>query len=191
MDQIMIKDLCKSYGGVPVLQHLSHAFPIGRASCVMGPSGCGKTTLLRLMAGLEKPDSGQLLNIPGRLSMVFQEDRLCEDFSVERNLRLTAVPGLSRDALSSCLEDLVLPDSLSLPVRSLSGGMKRRVALARALLAPYELLLLDEPFKGLDEATKSQVLSVLPTYTAGKTVILITHDPAEADALAAPVLCLG
>ena len=142
----------------------------------MGPSGCGKTTLLRILLGLETADAGTITGLEGRrMSAVFQEDRLCENVSAVSNLRLVN-PALSRRAAEAALTELGLGEALSQPVREFSGGMKRRVAILRALLAEFDLLLADEPFKGLDEETKRQTMAYFAEHTRGKTVILVTHE---------------
>ena len=168
----------------------SAAFPQGKTTCVMGPSGCGKTTLLSLLLGLERPDSGEITGLSGlRKSAVFQEHRLCEDVSAAANLRLVA-PRLSRQEAEALLAGLGLGDSLRQPVREFSGGMKRRTAILRALAAPYDVLFADEPFQGLDQDTKGLVLDYWREQTRGKTVILVTHDLAEAEALGDHILSL-
>lgn len=157
-------------------------FPPGNVTCIMGPSGCGKTTLLRIILGLNS-----LTTAPSR-----DRSALCPQFfrrtASSRTFPLSPTPlwsapkgtGRSRRHLTA----LGLADSLSLPVRALSGGMKRRVSIARAVLAPGPLLVLDEPFTGLDRTTKAVVLDYLKRYTQGRTLLLVTHDPAERDALA-------
>ena len=187
---IELREVSKAFGYKQVLQGFSHTFPQGKLTCVMGPSGCGKTTLLSLLLGLERPDSGEIRGMEGqRLSAVFQEDRLCENAGAVSNIRLVN-PALSKAAAEDMLEELGLGDSLRQPVRTLSGGMKRRVAILRALAAEYDVLLCDEPFKGLDEATKAQVMDYFLGKTQGKTVILVTHDPGEAKSLGGELLLL-
>ena len=155
--------------------------------CLMGPSGLGKTTLLRCVAGLETPDAGAVTGVPRRLGYVFQEDRLCDNFSAVANIRLVTGRTLPEKAILQHLEELGLSDSVRLPVSQLSGGMRRRVAILRALLAEYDLLFLDEPFKGLDRETKETVMADTRRRCAGRTVLLVTHDVAELDAMGAVV----
>ena len=184
---IRIDNLCKSYGEKRVLDHLTCAFPEGRATCILGPSGCGKTTLLRLIAGLEAPDSGAISGAAHKkISAVFQEDRLFMDLSAERNVLLTARSGFARADAHALLRELGL-DSMPVPVRGFSGGMRRRVAIARALAAEYDLLLLDEPFSGLDGDTRTQVIDVIRARSAGKTVLCVSHDETDAARLGAEV----
>ena len=187
---IELRGVSKAFGEKQVLQNVSHLFPEGKLTCVMGPSGCGKTTLLSLLLGLEAPDSGEILGMEGqKLSAVFQEDRLCENTTPVSNIRLVN-PSLSKEEAQGMLRDLGLEGSLGQPVRTLSGGMKRRVAILRALGAPYDTLLCDEPFKGLDEATKEQVMATFLERTQGKTVLLVTHETKEAQALGGELLLL-
>ncbi len=178
---IVVSRLYKSFGDKPVLRDFSAVFPGGALTCLMGPSGCGKTTLLRILMGLEKADAGSVTGLPRRLSAVFQEDRLCEGFSAVSNIRPVTGRSIPAAVIESHLLALGLGGSLSLPVREFSGGMKRRVALARAVLARWELLFLDEPFKGLDEDTRRAAAAYLREHTAGRTVIMVTHDPAEVE----------
>ena len=155
---IQFEHVSKSYGKTPVLKDLNFTIPDGQFVVLIGPSGCGKTTLLSLLLGLEQPDSGRVLGMEGRRkSAVFQEDRLCENAGAVSNLRLVN-PTLTREEAEAMLRDLGLGDSLRQPVRTLSGGMKRRVAILRALCAPYDVLFCDEPFKGLDEGTKGRAM---------------------------------
>ncbi len=177
---VTVKNLRKFFGDKAVFRDFSHTFPQGKTTCVMGPSGCGKTTLLNLLLGLELPDSGEISGMEGkRKSAVFQEDRLCESNGAVSNLRLVN-PSLSRRQAEAMLSELGLSDSLRQPVREFSGGMKRRVAILRALCADWDILLADEPFRGLDRAGKERVLEYFQQKTAGRTVILVTHDPDEA-----------
>lgn len=187
MTDLTLENICKKYGEKTVLQDVSFVFPGGRRTCIMGPSGCGKTTLLRIILGLETPDAGTMTGRPERLSAVFQENRLFEDFSALSNVAAVCSKE-DKGKIEEHLTALGLGDSLTKPVRTLSGGMKRRVAIARAVLAPGELMILDEPFTGLDKDTKAVVLEYLKTHTQGRTLILVTHDPAERDALAHRVL---
>ena len=173
-------NVSKGFDGRPVIRDFSARFLPGSRTCLMGPSGCGKTTLLRLLMGLETPDGGQIRIPKGtRFSAVFQEDRLLNRLTAAANVRLAArVPAAQAEEL---LLALGIPlESLSLPVSAFSGGMKRRVALCRALLAEYDVLTLDEPYKGLDEETRARVMRLVEAHTAGRTVILVTHTLEEA-----------
>lgn len=174
---IVLDRICKSYGVLPVFSAFSHEFTAGRAHCISGPSGSGKTTLLRLVAGLEKPDSGKITGAESKkISAVFQEDRLFENLSAEKNVLLTAKPGFSRRDAAALLHRLGIADEKK-RVAEFSGGMKRRCAIARALAADYDILILDEPLAGLDEGSRRAVLTVIGEENAGRTLLCATHLP--------------
>ena len=188
---IVLSNICKSFGENRVLDRLNWRFPGGQISCVQGPSGCGKTTLLRLIAGLEAPDSGEIRGADGKkISAVFQENRLLENLTAEKNILLTARPGFTRTDARKLLNELGLSDTAQRRTCELSGGMQRRVAVARALAADYELLLLDEPLTGLDDDARLRVLRRIQADLNGRTAIWITHDPDAAALLNAPLLRL-
>lgn len=173
---IVLENLCKSYGDHIVLNKFSAVIPAGQATAIMAPSGCGKTTLLRILMGLEQADSGSISGLSHKkISAVFQEDRLCKNLSPVSNIRLVA-PELKKSDIIAAMEQVGLTGCFSQPVRELSGGMKRRVAILRALLADYDILFLDEPFKGLDADTRRLVAADTRKKSAGKTVVLITHE---------------
>lgn len=181
---IRVDHVWKSYGSSPVITDFSYCFPEGKTSCIMGESGCGKTTLLRMMLGLEQPDKGEITGVPfGKLSAVFQEDRLCENLSAQANIRLVCREKFREDELAQAMAAMRLKDTDTdaghKPVRELSGGMKRRIAILRALFADAECIIMDEPLKGLDEETKIAVIGVIRQYTEGKTLIVVTHDKEE------------
>ena len=184
-----VKDLCKAYHGRPVLQNLSFAAGVG-ITAIWAPSGAGKTTLLRLLLGLEKPDGGRLVGTDLRWSAVFQEDRLLEGLDAAGNLRFALGPVYDTRAAEAMLEELGLADVGSKPVGAWSGGMKRRLALARALLSPCDALVLDEPFTGLDPEIRARCWEQVRRYTAGKPLVLSSHDPADARALEAEIFRL-
>ena len=190
---LVVKDLRKSYGGQVVLDGFTHTFPDGRVTAIVGRSGCGKTTLLRLIAGLERPDGGSVRGVPeGGVSMVFQEDRLPPQLTAAGCLRCVLKKSPERDGrIDAALRALGLADDLDKPVSEFSGGMRRRVALARALLFPSNLILLDEPFKGLDAATRQAAVDFARPLLAGRTALLVTHDPEDAAAFSAEVVRLG
>lgn len=177
---IVVQNLCKSYGALQVLHDYSNTFPHGKVSCITGSSGRGKTTLLRILMGLEQPDSGTIAGLSDvRISAVFQEDRLCENLSALSNLRLVLPNHPGKELLITELAKVGLPDCAEKPVRELSGGMKRRVSIVRALLAEFDVLFLDEPFKGLDADTYALVTTYVKENIQGKTVLLVSHDPRD------------
>ena len=178
--EIAVKHLCKSFGGRTVLRDLTFTAGPG-ITAVMAPSGTGKTTLLRILLGLERPDSGTVEGLAGkRLTAVFQEDRLLEHLSAEGNLRFVLGRVYDPAAARALLDRLGLPDTGAQPVREFSGGMKRRLALARALLAPFDALALDEPFTGLDRENRDLALACIRETAGDRPVLLVTHDAAAA-----------
>ena len=178
---LIIDNLSKSYDGHVVLNGLSHVFPHGTTTCVTGRSGCGKTTLLQLVAGLETPDGGHIDGVPeGGIAMVFQEDRLPPRLDAADCLRCVLKKSPRREArIAEALAALDLATASEQPVREFSGGMRRRVALARALLFPSPLVLLDEPFKGLDAGTRKRAVEFTLPLLTGRTTLLVTHDPED------------
>lgn len=187
---ICITNMTKSYGEKLVFKDLNITIGSGKITCVMAPSGAGKTTLLRIMMGIEKPDSGSIVGLSDqRFSAVFQEERLCEDMTAIGNIRLVN-PSLTPARIRNELQRLGMHGSEKQPVSELSGGMRRRVSILRALLAEYDVLFMDEPFKGLDSALKKDVITYVLEKTRGKTVIVVTHDRGEADLLRAEMIHL-
>ena len=185
-------DIHKSFGNNTVLNGFSHCFKNGTVTAVLGKSGCGKSTLLNILMGLIKPDSGEVLCPENcRLSAVFQEDRLCENLTASANIRLVTGKRFSKGEIAAELEKVGLVGCENKPVRTLSGGMKRRAALLRALLAEYDVLFLDEPFKGLDIDTKKSVMEYCREKISGKTVVLVTHDETECEFFADEIIRLG
>lgn len=184
-------NIYKSFGEKQVLRGFSNVFEEGTVTAVMGPSGCGKSTLLSVLMGLLEADSGEV--IPRgefRRSAVFQEDRLCENLTVSANIRLVTGKKFTKEQIDGELSAIGLAGCGKTPVRELSGGMKRRAALLRALLAEYDILFLDEPFKGLDEETKETVMRFCREKTQGRTVIMVTHDSSECEFMADKVIRL-
>ena len=172
------------YGEKTVLSSLSLRLDAPGRYAVLGPSGCGKTTLLRLIAGLEKPTSGRISIDPVlRMAICFQEDRLLPWKTALQNVAL-ACPG--RDSESRArhwLAQVGLEGECDALPGALSGGMKRRVALARALAAEAPALLLDEPFRALDEQTHALMRSLVLKQTDGRFLLLVTHDPRDAEGM--------
>ena len=183
-------DISKSFDNKEVLRNFSYDFKNGSRTCIMGASGSGKTTLLNVIMSLVDADSGEILDRFSDIAAVFQEDRLCEPYSAVHNVFAVTGKAVPESDVVALLGELGLAGSEYLPVHTLSGGMRRRVALARALLAKNDLLLLDEPFKGLDEETRVRVIEVLLKYSVSKTVIVATHDIRDAKALDAEIINL-
>ena len=179
-----VKDVFKSFGGKKVLVGLNCRFSEG-VNAVTGPSGCGKTTLLRIIAGLEKADAGEVL-FDGKttrppVSFVFAEPRLFQWLNAADNAACVSSSGMKagREKAAEYLSALGLGEALRLMPSELSAGMAQRVQLVRAVISLDEggnLLLLDEPFRGLDPASKERAAEFILSHTAGKTVVCITHD---------------
>lgn len=183
---IKVTNLWKSYGNLHVLQDFSCVFPEKKTTCIMGESGCGKTTLINILLGLETPQSGHIEGItPGTVSAVFQENRLCENLSAAANLRMVCKKRPQDDELERMFEAVKLYGIHKKPVKELSGGMRRRVAILRCLAVDFPCMIMDEPFKGLDEETRRETISYILKKAAGKTLIVVTHDEKETKLLKA------
>ena len=155
----------------------------------MGPSGCGKTTLLRVALGLQHPDAGSVSNRFACPASVFQEPRLLPWRTALENVNLVLSDGPgTREEARGWLERLELGDAAELYPTELSGGMQQRVSLARALAAGPDLLVLDEPFKGLDEALRTRMTALISQALPEAAILLATHSEAEAEALGCRVL---
>ena len=186
---VRVEGLSVELGDTRILEGLDFSVPAGGRLCVMAPSGSGKTTLLRLLAGLVAPCAG-MADAPGQSSMEFQEARLIERASALDNVLLFARDGVSCGEACELLAALLPGVSLDVPVCELSGGQRRRVELARALLAPGDRVLLDEPFAGLDAAAHIQAAEIVLGYLGGRSLIVATHDAHDADLLNAALLSL-
>lgn len=163
----------KCYKGRTVLEDVSGCFERGQTYFFRTPSGSGKTTLFRLIAGLEEPEEPACVRRLGsKITMVFQEDRLCEEYNALVNVDMvTGNREKSREHLRLLLEE----EDLGRPCRELSGGMKRRVAIARAVAAGGDVILLDEPYGGLDGESRRRVERYLHAFGACSAVLLATH----------------
>lgn len=178
-----LKSVSFAYGEKRVVDNVSLAVGAGEKIALMAPSGAGKTTLLRLAAGLIRPHSGEVTGIPATgVGMVFQEDRLIPHLSILDNIAFVA-PWRESGELLRLLDALGLGDEAQSVPSQLSGGMKRRAAIARAIAPGSRLVLLDEPFTGLDAATKEIAARFIVEHTSGAAVIAVTHDTEEAHLL--------
>lgn len=200
---IYLKNICKSYNEQKVIDEFSYTFERGGHYCLMAPSGAGKTTLLKLISGIARPDSGIIEGRPEHVGMVFQEDRLCERYNVITNIMLTTaggkildtgVPtvvsasrtsGTGKSVAGKKADDIMkirkealclLPEScLNKPVNELSGGMKRRCVILRAMLSGSEIVIMDEPFNGLDEENRRKAALYILERLNGRMLIITTH----------------
>lgn len=202
--KITVNNVSKCFDEKLVLSNITIEFPAGEVTAVSGPSGEGKTTLARIIAGLEKPDGGRVEisgkdtkvsdDGRGKLSMLFQEDRLLPWLNVYDNMALAGINGggANLDAeIREIAEALELTEVLFTMPEELSGGMKHRVALGRTFIAASNIMILDEPFRGLDEALKERVIDRLwKKVTADKTVIMISHSRSDCEKLAKRIVSI-
>ena len=187
---ISIFRLQKSFGEKKVLQDVSFFLEEGGVYCLMAPSGAGKTTLLHILMGLMKGDGGEIRGLEGKtFSAVFQENRLLEWENAVENVRLVC-HNKDENKIKALLSELLPGEDLRKPVAKYSGGMKRRVALARAVAAPSRILILDEPFSGLDPDTKARAAKFLLRHRDKRTVLTVTHQEEDAALLGASILKL-
>lgn len=180
MSNIIVENLRKYYGDLKVLDDFSCVFKEGQWNIIVGRSGAGKTSLIRILMGLEMPDSGRIDGMKKEISPIFQENRLLEAFSVYDNIRYVA--GDQREfRIDQVLYGLGLEDKKHSRVESLSGGMKRRVEIAKALLKDSSTYVFDEPFKDMDDTTYREVLDFSRKELEGKTVIMTSHRLEEVE----------
>lgn len=186
---VVITNLCKSYGKHEVFKDLNMKFLKNKITVILGPSGCGKTTLLNIISGIEKEDSGKVILEDSSVSYIFQEDRLIPDLTVYQNIAFVLKSNMDKADVNKTVDKYLSMVKLKeyrneLPSK-LSGGMKRRVAIARALAYNSRLILMDEPFSGLDDKLKNDIINdFLEVNKENKrTVIIVTHDTREAEML--------
>ena len=186
---LKLRNISLRYGDHTVLENFSLTLNPGQRIAVMGPSGCGKTTLLRIILDLLKTTSGEVENNFRTPVAVFQEPRLLPWRTALENVNL--VLGDKKETLpkaEAALNQMGLVGAQSKYPRELSGGMQQRVAIARAMAVDGDLLILDEPFKGLDESLRDQVMTQVASTKAA--LILVTHDRKEAESLGCEIITL-
>ena len=191
---LKLQHLTKQFGAAPLFTDL--CMEVDAPVVLWAPSGWGKTTLLRILMGLEQPDEGTIETdmdqVPGdglgrnslsslTVSAVFQEDRLCESFSPVENVTMCTGRSMKASRVRWEMARLLPEECLSRPVSTLSGGMKRRVAVLRALLTPSHILLMDEPFTGMDEDLKRSVIAYIKEKQDGRILILSTHQEEDVE----------
>ena len=182
--KIQINNLCKGYGDKVIFENYTRTLDFDGILLIQGKSGLGKTTLMRILAGLEKADKGEITKSAEKVSFMFQEDRLIPFVTVLKNL--TAV--CDEEKALKYLSLMGLENEKDNSPLSLSGGMKRRVALARALCFENELVILDEPFKGLDEALKIKICKIIKEESKNRAFIIVSHDSEDAKILNAEII---
>lgn len=186
MKDIIFKNFSFSYPDKEIYKNFNTVFPGGKINVVLGASGVGKTTLLNALTGLSGFD-GEIENMPKNVSYIFQSDRLVKTISVEKNLDFVlknAIPAKTarKNAIYDMAELLEISDVLKRLPTEISGGQAQRVQMARAFLYPSEVMLLDEPFKGLDVSLKTRLIKKFLELWGrdGRTVVLVTHDVYDA-----------
>lgn len=185
---LTIEHLTKQFGEKTLFRDL--CLTVDGPAVLWAPSGWGKTTLLRILMGLDTPTAGRVRGV-GRAAAVFQEDRLCPQLTALQNVTLV-LPGSEKqykEQIGVDFQQLGMDTAaLALPAARLSGGQKRRTALLRALWAPSDTLLLDEPFTGMDPDTLAAAAALLRTRCGTEPVLLATHDREAIRLLGWPVI---
>lgn len=179
---IIFKDISKSYGNKIVLKNFNIDIREGQTTFVLGKSGSGKTTFSKIVLGLEKIDTGEISGLDGKkISVAFQEDRLMENMTIGSNFKMTVDSHINRKQIVEKMEKIGLFQPLETKISELSGGMKRRISILRAFLIEFDLIVMDEPFRELDEETKEKVMNFVIQNIKGKTAIIITHNKDEVE----------
>lgn len=178
---LKIKNLCKSFEEKSVIDNFSFEFPTSGLVTLMGESGKGKTTLLNIISGLITQDSGSVENTYHSLSYSFQEDRLFPWLTVRKNIELV-LDGVEdkKERAEFWLDAMELSDFADYLPEKLSGGMRQRASLARAIAYPSELVLLDEPFSNLDEALHKKIYAIILREAESRLIIMVTHNKEDA-----------
>lgn len=186
MKDIIFKNFSFSYPDKEIYKNFNTVFSGGKINVVLGASGVGKTTLLNALTGLSGFD-GEIENMPKNVSYIFQSDRLVKTISVEKNLDFVLKNAISdktarKNAIYDMAKLLEISDVLKRLPTEISGGQAQRVQMARAFLYPSEVMLLDEPFKGLDVSLKTRLIKKFLELWGrdGRTVVLVTHDVYDA-----------
>lgn len=181
---IRLNNISVSFDKKLVIDNFSFEFESGKKYAIMGESGCGKTTILNSIAGLVKLKSGEIVKPADcKISYIFQEPRLFDWLTVKENVSIVAGEDkrLAAQTAQDILSSLGLPETLQQYPYELSGGMKQRVSIARALAYDPDIILIDEPFKALDNETKIKTADYLFEFCKKKTVIMVTHDILDAN----------
>ncbi len=180
-------NIVKSFGNTRVLDDISVTVPEGGTLIITGASGVGKTTLVSIILGILKPDSGSVTPGSYRCSPVFQEDRLIENLSPADNIKIIC-PSLDRETIVSELSKVLPPDAADKPVSELSGGMKRRTAVVRACLHDSDILVMDEPLSGLDSKNRQNMLQYISVHRQNRILVITAHEDHYEDLFADAVV---
>lgn len=197
---IHIRHIGKSYGEQRILEDFSLTMKAGGRYCLMAPSGAGKTTLLNLLSRIVSAETGTIEGVPERIGMVFQEDRLCEEYDAVTNIMLACRQAADwgkrngraeiKSRILAEAAEILPAECLTKPVKELSGGMRRRCAILRAMLSGAELIVMDEPFTGLDEETRERTAACLLKRLNGRTLLVTTHRAEDAELLGGELITL-
>ena len=185
---LKMENVSFSYQDRLILNNFSLEVKDGECVCLKGDSGCGKTTVSRLFLGLENTQTGKI-TAPQKISCVFQEDRLLNHLTLQKNIFLV-IPKENQKLALSLAEEFGLKDSLKLKPTELSGGMKRRVAIIRAIAFGGDALILDEAFNGIDSQNKIKIAEIIKRefILKSKPVLMITHIEEDANLLGAKTI---
>ena len=176
-----LKNIRKAFDGKQVLSDISIVVPKGSRVLISGVSGRGKTTLLRIMLGLIKPDSGEVIGAFSKQAAVFQQ----AEFTPVTCVKMVCAPHVSRQEICAQLGEVGLAEHIDKPTGKLSGGQRRRVAIVRAVMSDADAIFSDEPFTGLDGKTKLTVIDYINRHTNGKTLVFVSHAAEDAELLKA------
>ncbi len=191
-----IKDINKKFNELKVLEDITIDFPKNKTTCILGPSGCGKTTLLNIIAGIIKKDSGEIIGFNKDISFVFQEDRLIEWKNIEENISFVLKGKMDKEQIKATIDKYLklvkLEEYKYYYPRELSGGMRQKISILRAFAYPSKLLIMDEPFKSLDINSKQILIDFFKELRIieNRTCIIVTHDIEEALTLGDRIIIL-
>lgn len=183
---IEVKNLSFSYGDKHLFENFNLTVADGECVCITGKSGCGKTTLLNIISGIEKIQKGTV-NAPEKISYVFQRDRLVPHMSIIKNIEI-CIPKIKKASALSLLKEAGLEKEKDCYPSELSGGMNRRAAIIRAVAYGGDAVLLDEPFNGLDFATKKIMAEIIKREFKGKSIIMVSHIAEDAELMNARII---
>ncbi|WP_313756228.1 ABC transporter ATP-binding protein [Tissierella sp.] len=191
-----IKNINKNFSELKVLENISIDFPKNKTTCILGPSGCGKTTLLNIIVGIIKKNSGEIIGFKEDISFVFQEDRLIEWKNIKENISFVLKKKMDKEQIEATIDKYLklvkLEEYKYYYPKELSGGMRQKISILRAFSYPSKLLIMDEPFKSLDINSKQILIDFFKRLKIieNKTCIIVTHDIEEALTLGDRIIIL-